>query len=102
MGQPNVLGVRFATFPPFGGVTPTGLGTCAFRHFAVAVYEQFFPGFSSKDIWPSNSPDLNPVDYSVWSIMEQISNTRYATVQQLKAALMTFGRDYSGSVCNHR
>nr|CAD2163461.1 unnamed protein product [Meloidogyne enterolobii] len=29
-----------------------------------------FPGFISAQEWPPYSPDLNPMDYSVWSILE--------------------------------
>ncbi|KAI6656193.1 hypothetical protein LOD99_1526 [Oopsacas minuta] len=29
-----------------------------------------FPGFITKEEWPPYSPDLNPMDYSVWSILE--------------------------------
>lgn len=29
-----------------------------------------FPAIWDIDVWPSNSPDLNPLDYSVWSILE--------------------------------
>ena len=29
-----------------------------------------FPGFISKEEWPPYSPDLNPMDYSVWSILQ--------------------------------
>ena len=25
-----------------------------------------FPSFIEKDHWPPNSPDLNPLDYSIW------------------------------------
>ncbi|CAM4828437.1 unnamed protein product [Rotaria magnacalcarata] len=25
-----------------------------------------FPSFIDKDCWPPNSPDLNPLDYSIW------------------------------------
>lgn len=54
----------------------------------IAVCEDLFPGFWGKDIWPPNSPDLNPMDYSVWSILkEKVSATRYATVDALKTAL---------------
>ena len=54
----------------------------------IAVCEKLFPGFWGKDVWPPNSPDLNPMDYSVWSILEQkISGRRYATVDALKMAL---------------
>ena len=54
----------------------------------IALCNQLFPGFCGKDVWPSNSPDLNPLDYSLWSILEQkISNKRYTTVDGLKAVL---------------
>ena len=29
-------------------------------------YQDHFPSFIDKDCWPSNSPDLNPLDYSIW------------------------------------
>src|SRR5688572_8182068 len=29
------------------------------------------PYFIGPEMWPPNSPDLNPLDYSIWSIMEQ-------------------------------
>jgi hypothetical protein len=30
-----------------------------------------FPSFWSKDKWPPNSPDLNPIDFSVWAYVER-------------------------------
>lgn len=30
-----------------------------------------FPSFIEKDRWPANSPDLNPLDYSVWNEVVQ-------------------------------
>jgi len=29
-----------------------------------------FPGFITSAEWPPYSPDLNPMDYSIWSILE--------------------------------
>ena len=29
-----------------------------------------FPSFWSKEMWPSTSPDLNPLDFNIWSILE--------------------------------
>ncbi|RCN42122.1 hypothetical protein ANCCAN_11915 [Ancylostoma caninum] len=41
-----------------------------------------------KDVWPSNSPGLNPVDFSVWSILEaKLSSSRCDTIGGLKRAL---------------
>jgi len=31
--------------------------------------------FISPLLWPPNSPDLNPVDYSVWSMQEKVYKT---------------------------
>jgi len=28
------------------------------------------PAFISSDLWPPNSPDLNPVDYKIWGVMQ--------------------------------
>ena len=28
------------------------------------------PAFISPDLWPPNSPDLNPVDYKIWGVMQ--------------------------------
>uniref|UniRef100_A0A8R1EGG0 Paired domain-containing protein n=2 Tax=Caenorhabditis japonica TaxID=281687 RepID=A0A8R1EGG0_CAEJA len=32
----------------------------------LAVLEANFPGFLDKNLWPASSPDLNPMDFSVW------------------------------------
>jgi len=29
------------------------------------------PHFISSDMWPANSPDLNPVDYCVWGMLQE-------------------------------
>ena len=57
-------------------------------HSTLNLCKKLFPGFWDKTIWPSNSPDLNPFDYSVWAILEdKISMKTYQTVDALKAAL---------------
>jgi len=30
--------------------------------------------FWSKEFWPPNSPDLNPLDHYVWSVVERVTN----------------------------
>ena len=48
------------------------------------------PGFISPDQWPPNSPDLNPVDYSVWGLLqERVYRTRIADMDELKQRLRT-------------
>ena len=47
-----------------------------------------FPAVWDVDVWPSNSPDLNPLDYSVWSILEKkVCSIQHATVDSLKRDL---------------
>ena len=46
------------------------------------------PGFWPKEMWPPSSPDLNPMDYSIWSILEaNACATRHSSVDGLKASL---------------
>jgi len=47
---------------------------CAPAHRArptVELLEKEVPGFISSSLWPLNSPDLNPVDYKIWSLVQE-------------------------------
>lgn len=51
-----------------------------------------FPSFIDKDHWPSNSPDLNPLDYSIWDEFAQVIDWNVVTskatlIQELKRAV---------------
>uniref|UniRef100_T1HE22 Tc1-like transposase DDE domain-containing protein n=1 Tax=Rhodnius prolixus TaxID=13249 RepID=T1HE22_RHOPR len=44
--------------------------------------------FRSKEYWPPNSPDLNPLDFYVWSVVERATNkSRHPNVASLRAAI---------------
>ena len=44
-----------------------------------------FPDFITTDEWSPCSPDLNPLDFSVWSILEErVSGTSLYSVEDLK------------------
>jgi len=44
--------------------------------------------FWSKEFWPPNSPDLNPLDYYVWSVVERVTNkSRNSNVTSLRTAI---------------
>ena len=46
------------------------------------------PDFITRGEWPPNSPDLNPLDYSVWSILEEKACAKpHPNVESLKRAL---------------
>jgi len=41
-------------------------------------------------MWPSNSPDLNPVDYSIWDILqERVYRSQMHDVKELKERLLS-------------
>ena len=43
------------------------------------------PDFIPPDLWPLYSPDLNPADYSFWSItQEKVCETHIANIDELK------------------
>jgi len=47
------------------------------------------PDFISPLLWPPNSPDLNPVDYEVWGVLEQrVYRSRIRDVDHLKQRLI--------------
>lgn len=47
-----------------------------------------FPKFWDQTLWPSNSPDLNPMDFSIWGILDsKISAKNYTSIENLKTAL---------------
>jgi len=55
----------------------------------VQLLQQQTPGFISPDLWPPNSPDLNPVDYRIWGLMqERVYKTAVPDVSQLKQCLI--------------
>jgi len=38
----------------------------------VALLVQETPQFIAPNMWPPNRPGLNPVDYVIWGVMEQL------------------------------
>jgi len=47
------------------------------------------PDFISSLLWPPNSPDLNPVDYEVWGVLQQrVYRSRIRDVHHLKQHLI--------------
>lgn len=51
------------------------------QDFLRANVPQFWP----KDMWPPSSPDINPLDYYVWSVCERdVNNEPHSTIGSLK------------------
>ena len=38
----------------------------------LSFLDRNLPHYISKDDWPANSPDLNPLDYSIWGAMNEL------------------------------
>mgnify|MGYP000504172705 CR=1 FL=1 len=50
-----------------------------------------FKSFWTKELWPPSSPDLNPMDFGIWSILEQKTCTVFhPSVEVLKRKLTKF------------
>jgi inhibitor of nuclear factor kappa-B kinase subunit alpha len=55
----------------------------------VAFLRQTVPDFIEPENWPPNSPDLNPVDYSIWGALQQlVYRTKIRDVLHLKEVLV--------------
>ena len=47
------------------------------------------PDFIPPTLWPPNSPDLNPVDYKIWSVMqERVYQTKVRDIEDLRQRIM--------------
>ena len=56
----------------------------------VELLHRSTPDFLAPDMWPPNSPDLSPVYYTVWSIMQQrVYQTRVHDIDELRQRLIT-------------
>lgn len=54
----------------------------------MALIERDLPSHLSKEEYPSNSPDLNPLDFSIWGFMEEsLKNKKMTSLVQLRRQL---------------
>jgi len=54
----------------------------------VEVLRRETPDFISPDMWPPNSPDLNPVDYQIWAVLQRrVYQRKIHTINELKQSL---------------
>lgn len=66
--------------------------TCHTARESIDWCKENFPRFIDKDRWPANSPDLNPLDYSVWNEFVKAMNwnkvtSKQSLIDELKAAV---------------
>ena len=59
----------------------------------VAFLARKVPDFISPTLWPPNSPDLYPIDHSIWSVLqEKVYRSTIANVSELDMRINERGR----------
>ena len=59
-------------------------------HVTVELIRGTTSDFVAPDMWPPNSPDLNQVDYAIWSVIQQrVSETRVHDIDELRQRLLS-------------
>ena len=55
----------------------------------VALLKRETPAFMAPSLWPPYSPDLNPVDYKIWGVLQnRVYQTRIRNVEHLRERLL--------------
>ena len=74
-----------ATLPIYPGLGPASRDT---KSASDGWCKTNFKGFWEKEVWPPSSPDLNPMDFGIWSILEQKAcSTSHPNIETLKQKL---------------
>jgi len=61
------------------------------------------PAFVAKNEWPPNSPDLNPLDYTVWSAMvQQYHKLQLKTIDEWEVVVQTICEELPYEHINRR
>jgi len=60
----------------------------------IELLSRMTANFIEPEMWPPNSPDLNPVHYSVWSVVEErIYQQRIQNIDELRQRLVAVLKD---------
>src|SRR5687767_6564444 len=58
------------------------------------------PDFLSPSDWPPSSPDLNPLDYKLWDVLEEIGcNKKLTNLTALKRSLIKLEIKFPSKLC---
>jgi len=67
----------------------------------VEMLKRETPAFIPPSLWPPNSPDLNPVDYQIWGVLQdRVYRTRIRDVEHLKERLIEEWSLFDQSIIN--
>lgn len=80
--------------------------TCHTGPKSIKWCQENLPNFIGKDHWPANSPDLNPLDYSVWNEFVRAINWNKVSSQttlekELKAAVKRINVENVSASCRN-
>jgi hypothetical protein len=65
----------------------------------IELLQRLTPDFISSLLWLPNSPDVNPVDYKVWSVLqERVYRSRIRDVSHLKERLVEEWSQFDQSI----
>ena len=65
----------------------------------IALLRRETPSFIGPELWLANSPDLNPVDYRIWGlIQERVYQTAIRDIDELKERLIVVLAELKQSV----
>ena len=100
----NVLYIRWNTiysiYPPFWQTTRRRRGMTwsqVARTVSPSISSHDFISFWSKEVWPPTSPDLNRMDFGIWSILEQKACSQsHSSVEALKRKLVKSWEEIDG------
>ena len=68
---------------------PAGLSSCPKAKTTQEWLRRNVPAFISVEDWPSGSPDLNPWDYELWAVLEDMAcQKRHKTLDSLKRSFV--------------
>ena len=68
---------------------PAGLSSCPKAKTSQEWLRKNVPAFISAEDWPSGSPDLNPRDYKLWAVLEDMAcQKRHNNLDSLQRSLM--------------
>ena len=68
-------------------------------HDTIEFLHHETPDFTGPELWPADSPDLNPVDYRIWGLMqERVYQSPIQDVHDLKQWLISVWAEFKQSV----
>ena len=88
--------------PPLNSVSalPWEIKKVIIYNKIVKLLQRETADFISPKLWPPNSPDLNPVDYKIWGIMQKrVYEMQIHNVDKLKRRLVDVWIEWSAAKC---